>query len=92
MDGLECSEINLSTVSEYEAFRIDSHFYEKKYSDLKQKIGALPCEILRNLVAKPIQTGHTPSMAVDEYYGGNIPLIKTNNLHENTISTIFSII
>lgn len=89
MDGLECSEINLSTVSEYEAFRIDSHFYEKKYSDLKQKIGALPCEILRNLVAKPIQTGHTPSMAVDEYYGGNIPLIKTNNLHENTISTIF---
>ena len=28
-------------------------------------------------------------MAVDEYYGGNIPLIKTNNLHENTISTIF---
>ena len=36
-----------------------------------------------------IQTGHTPSMAVDEYYGGNIPLIKTNNLHENTISTIF---
>ena len=90
MDGLECSEINLSTVFEYEAFRIDSHFYEKKYSDLKQKIGILPCEILKNLVAKPIQTGHTPPMAVDEYYDGNIPLIKTNNLHENTISTIFS--
>ena len=31
-------------------------------------------------------------MAVDEYYGGNIPLIKTNKLHENTISTFFSII
>ena len=90
MDGLECSEISLSTVFEYESFRIDSHFFEKQYSDLKRTIGMLPCEILRNLVAKPIQTGHTPSMVVDEYYGGNIPLIKTNNLHENTISTVFT--
>ena len=29
-------------------------------------------------------------MAIEEYYGGNIPLIKTNNLHENTISTVFA--
>lgn len=54
MDGLECSEISLSTVFEYESFRIDSHFFEKQYSDLKRTIGMLPCEILRNLVAKHI--------------------------------------
>ncbi len=89
MDGLECSEIKLSTVIQYHAFRIDSHFYEKQYFALKNKIDAIPCEILKNIVAKPIQTGHTPSMAIEEYYGGNIPLIKTNNLHENTISTVF---
>ena len=89
MDGLECSEIKLSTVIQYDAFRIDSHFYEKQYFALKNKIDAIPCEILKNIVAKPIQTGHTPSMAIEEYYGGNIPLIKTNNLHENTISTVF---
>lgn len=90
MDGLECSEIKLSTVIQYDAFRIDSHFYEKQYFALKNKIDAIPCEILKNIVAKPIQTGHTPSMAIEEYYGGNIPLIKTNNLHENTISTVFA--
>ena len=38
MDGLECSEILLSQVRTYDPFRIDSHFFEKKYICLKEKL------------------------------------------------------
>ena len=90
MDGLECSEIMLSQTKLYEPFRIDSHFYEKKYRRLKAVLSAYSCLPIKDLVAKTIQTGHTPSMAVDSYYGGEIALIKTDNVHDNSISTSFS--
>ncbi len=90
MDGLECSEIPISQVRQYEPFRIDSHFFEKKYRKLKYTLAALSCSQLKDLVTKTIQTGHTPSMAVDSYYGGGIALIKTDNLHDNSIGTLFS--
>ena len=90
MDGLECSEILISQVRQYEPFRIDSHFYEKQYRKLKSTLAELPCSQLKDLVTKTIQTGHTPSMAVDSYYGGRIALIKTDNLHDNSIGTSFS--
>lgn len=90
MDGLECSEIPISQVRQYEPFRIDSHFYEKQYRKLKSTLAELPCSQLKDLVTKTIQTGHTPSMAVDSYYGGRIALIKTDNLHDNSIGTSFS--
>lgn len=90
MDGLECSEILISQVRQYEPFRIDSHFFEKQYRELKETLATLPCTQLKDLVTKAIQTGHTPSMAVDSYYGGSIALIKTDNLHDNSIGTIFS--
>ena len=90
MDGLECSEILLSQVRQYEPFRIDSHFYEKQYRTLKETLSSLPCSPLKDLVKKTIQTGHTPSMAIDSYYGGNIALIKTDNLHDNSVGTIFT--
>ena len=90
MDGLECSEIPISLVRQYEPFRIDSHFFEKQYRKLKETLAVLSCSQLKDLVTKAIQTGHTPSMAVDAYYGGSIALIKTDNLHDNSIGTIFS--
>lgn len=90
MDGLECSEINLSQVRQYAPFRIDSHFYEKQYRKLNEILSAFSCSALKDLVTKTIQTGHTPSMAVDSYYGGSIALIKTDNLHDNSIGTVFS--
>lgn len=90
MDGLECSEILLSQTRQYEPFRIDSHFYEKKYQELKANLSSFTCFSLKELVIKSIQTGHTPSMAVNSYYGGSIALIKTDNLHDNSISTSFS--
>ena len=90
MDGLECSEILLSQVRTYDPFRIDSQFFKKKYICLKEKLLAISCCILKDLVSKEIQTGHTPSMSNDSFYGGNIALIKTDNLHDNNISTSFS--
>ena len=90
MDGLECSEILLSQVHQYEPFRIDSHFYEKQYRELKKTLSKFSCSPLKSLVSKTIQTGHTPSMAVDSYYGGDIALIKTDNLHDDSIGTVFS--
>lgn len=45
---------------------------------------------LKDIVSKPVQTGHTPSMEVLSYYGGEIAFIKTDNLHDNQISMSFS--
>lgn len=90
MGGLECSEIKLSQVREYKPLRIDSHFFEKKYRKLKEVLSPYSCLSLKELVLKDIQTGHTPSMSVDSYYGGCIALIKTDNLHENSIGSVFS--
>lgn len=71
-------------------FRLDSHYYEKHYVKLKEKLSNMPHWFLKDIVSKPIQTGHTPSMKKDAYYGGQIALIKTDNLHANHISETFS--
>lgn len=86
MDGLECSEIMLSAIkSSNSSVRLDSHFYEKKYVRLKSKLCSIPHWRLRDIVSKSIQTGHTPSMSNQAYYGGNINFIKTDNLRSNRI-------
>lgn len=90
MDGLECSEIMLSQTRQYEPFRIDSHFFEREYQKLKLTLSGLPCTSLKELVIKSIQTGHTPPKTVNSYYGGSIALIKTDNLHDDSISNMFS--
>lgn len=90
IDGLECSEILLSQVRKYIYFRIDSHFFEKKYANLKKILSRSICYTLKNLVSKDIQTGHTPSMSNAAFYGGDIALIKTDNLHDNSICGSFS--
>lgn len=91
MDGLECSEIMLSTVeSSNSSIRLDSHFYEKKYMKLKSELYSIPHWHLKDIVSKQIQTGHTPSMANQAYYGGNINFIKTDNLRHNRIAGPFA--
>jgi type I restriction enzyme S subunit len=91
MDGLECREVLLSTVrNSSNAIRIDSHYFKKQYLMLKEELLSLPHWFLKDVVSKPIQTGHTPSMANSNFYGGEIALIKTDNLHENNIGQIFS--
>jgi len=44
---------------------------------------------LSDLVTQTISTGHTPSMKKDEFYGGSIKFIKTNNLRDNYIKPHF---
>ena len=46
--------------------------------------------MLKDIVVKPIQTGHTPSMKNINYYGGKIAFIKTDNLHANNIGVVFT--
>lgn len=91
MDGLECNETLLSAIRDDNGwFRLDSHFYEKQYVQLKKKLFNIPHWFLKDIVAKPIQTGHTPSMKTEGYYNGHIAFIKTDNLHTNQISDSFS--
>ena len=81
----------LSTVeSSNSSIRLDSHFYEKKYMKLKSELYSIPHWHLKDIVSKQIQTGHTPSMANQAYYGGNINFIKTDNLRHNRIAGPFA--
>lgn len=91
MDGLECSEVWLSVISvRSPSFRLDSHFYEKQYLMLSDKLLNRAHWMLKDIVVKPIQTGHTPSMKNINYYGGKIAFIKTDNLHANNIGVVFT--
>lgn len=90
-DGLDCKEVMMSVVKENsDFFRLDSHCFEKRFEFLKQTLKYVHCKRLSELVSKPIQTGHTPSMSNAENYGGNIAFIKTDNLHSNDISDIYN--
>lgn len=91
MDGLEISEIYLSKIRERSTtYRLDSHYYEKKYILLNHKLLSKSHWLLGDIVLKPIQTGHTPSMSISSNYGGEIAFIKTDNLRANYIATNFS--
>ena len=70
--------------------RIEAEHFQKKYFDLKKKLSRHNCVRLAELVSKPIQTGHTPSMKNERFYGGNIKFIKTDNLRDNDIKFPFS--
>lgn len=91
MDGLECSEILWSKIKKSNSnYRFDSHYYEKKYVLLNERLLSKPYWLLGEIVSKPIQTGHTPSMSNQSNYGGKIAFIKTDNLRTNYIKTNFN--
>ena len=70
--------------------RIEAEFYQKKYVKLIQLLNNHKCVNLSELVSKPIQTGHTPSMSNSSFYGGTIKFIKTDNLRVNEICPPFA--
>lgn len=70
--------------------RIEAEHFQKKYTKLKKLLSHHNCVNLSSLVSKPIQTGHTPSMKNDGFYGGKIKFIKTDNLRDNDIKYPFS--
>ena len=91
LKGLEITEIKLSEVKKVSGdLRIEAEHFQTKYFDLKKKLSRHNCVRLAELVSKPIQTGHTPSMKNERFYGGNIKFIKTDNLRDNDIKFPFS--
>ena len=86
---MECSIVRFSEIKgnllrfEAEHYRLS---YRKNRGDL-YRFGAVP---LKDLITTPVKTGHTPSMKNEAYYGGDIRLVKTDNLREFTISGAFS--
>ena len=87
MEGLEISVVKLSEVKG--EFRIEAEHYQHKYQKLLERLNK-DFSYLKDLVSKPIQTGHTPSMKDSRFYGGNIKFVKTDNLRENEIKEPFS--
>jgi restriction endonuclease S subunit len=89
LDGLEAVELELSETIKENIFRLDSEHYQHKYLVLKNLIDKHYSVNLSELVTQTISTGHTPSMKNDNFYGGNIKFIKTNNLRDNYIKPEF---
>lgn len=92
LEGLEINIINFAdTYSNLDnTLRIDSEHYLRKYKNILHKISSKKHARLSDLISTPVITGHTPSMKVDKYYGGNVKFIKTDNLRVNKISGDFS--
>ncbi len=70
--------------------RFDAEHYQMKYDVVNKLISQHKFAPLRDLISRPIVTGHTPSMTNESFYGGEIPFIKTDNLRENKITESFS--
>ena len=87
MEGLEISVVKLSEVKG--EFRIEAEHYQHKYQNLLERLNK-DFSSLKDLVSKPIQTGHTPSMKDSRFYGGNIKFVKTDNLRDNEIKEPFT--
>lgn len=77
------SGLNLAT-------RIDAEHYQPHYMAIINAVQKKNHKKLSELVSKKITTGHTPSMADESFYGGEIKFIKTDNLRENQIIENFS--
>ena len=89
LKGLEISVVKFSDIkNDNKELRIEAEHYQHKYQNLISKLDT-NFAYLKDLVLKPIQTGHTPSMKDPRFYGGIIKFIKTDNLRENEIKEPF---
>ena len=71
-------------------FRLDAEHYQEQFLKNKEKIITFGSSPLLKLISQPVLTGHTPSMKVETYYGGDISFVKTDNLREFKISGEFT--
>jgi len=80
---------NQISYKELEYTRIDAEFYQPKYTqELKQweKVsGKFEVLKLKNVITKPVRTGHTPKNRVIKKGDSLVPFIKTNTLREGSI-------
>ena len=83
--------LRYSTIAKKDGtFRLDAEHYQKRFSINKKKLIRFGSTSLLQLLSQPVITGHTPSMEIESYYGGDIHFVKTDNLREFTISGEFS--
>ena len=85
----KCTVLQLSEL-EHISMRVDAEHYQKQFSENQRKLIAFGAIPLSELISQPILTGHTPSMKVMSYYGGDIGFIKTDNLRSFEISGQFT--
>lgn len=92
LEGLEISIKSFSELSHVidETLRFDAEHYQIKFERINSAIVKKPHCALRDLLAMPVITGHTPSMKIDRFYGGEISFVKTDNLRENKIVDVFT--
>lgn len=92
LEGLEISIKQFSELSNIvdDTLRFDAEHYQRKYEQIDESITKKKHRVLRELLAMPVITGHTPSMKIDHFYGGEISFVKTDNLRENKIVDVFT--
>lgn len=79
-----------ATAQEDGTFRLDAEHYQKQYLINQKKLNKFGSVPLLQLISRSVMTGHTPSMKVESYYGGDIGFVKTDNLREFKISGEFT--
>ncbi len=92
---LEGLEINIKQLKDLfneddDTFRLDSEHYRKEYLRSIHQLSHLKTLRIKDVISVPVMTGHTPSMKIDRYYGGDIKFIKTDNLRANKIAGDFT--
>lgn len=92
LEGLEVTVKQFSDLSnnDDDTLRFDAEHFQRKYLQIVEKLKTHNYSKLLDLIKKPVITGHTPSMKVDRFYGGEIAFIKTDNLRENNIVEFYT--
>lgn len=92
LEGLKISVKQFSELSNVvdDTLRFDAEHYQRKYEQINEVITKKHYCNLRDLLAMPVITGHTPSMKIERFYGGKISFVKTDNLRENKIVDAFT--
>ena len=92
LEGLEVSIKQFSELSNVvdDTLRFDAEHYQIKYEQIDAAITKKNHCVLRELLANPVITGHTPSMKIERFYDGEIRFVKTDNLRENKIIDVFT--
>ena len=83
--------LNYSTIKQDDGtFRLDAEHYQENFINNLKKLINFGSTPLLEMLSEPVITGHTPSMKIEAYYGGNISFVKTDNLREFDISGEFT--
>ena len=92
LEGLEVSIEYRSDLCniDNDTLRYDAEHYQSKYKKINDLLKKNKAVKLVELLESPVVTGHTPSMKIDQFYGGLIKFIKTDNLRENQITDFFT--